>query len=377
MQVKNAVFASVFTFAVSLALTAGAGVFTDWPVGMDPEIVSRRLTDLFLTTPPETYRPVGFMRLEDTTNVVRRDRFDGAMLHYATVSLWVNAMECARLTGDRDRELKLVEVFEPFYGPKSASIPKFGHVDFTILGAVPLEIAILDGKDRRAAELGLKFADQQWTEPKADDPKPPYNDAPFEERLKWWKKGYSSQTRLWIDDMYMITVLQSQAYRLTKDRAYIDRAAKEMCLYLDELQLKDGRDAGLFYHASDVPYVWGRGNGWIAAAMPMLLEMLPADSEYRAKIMDSYRKMMAKLLERQCADGMWNQLVGDPKSWKETSCTAMFGYGFAMGVKNGWLDAATYGVAARKAYIALVSRLDAFGNVPDVCSGTGAKNDYQ
>jgi len=45
--------------------------------------------------------------------------------------------------------------------------------------------------------------------------------------MKWWSQGYTCQTRLWIDDMYMITVLQSQAYRLTKDRKYIDRAAKE------------------------------------------------------------------------------------------------------------------------------------------------------
>ena len=28
-------------------------VFTDWPRGAEPEVVSRRLTDLFLTTPPE------------------------------------------------------------------------------------------------------------------------------------------------------------------------------------------------------------------------------------------------------------------------------------------------------------------------------------
>ena len=348
-------------------------VFTDWPRGAEPEVVSRRLTDLFLTTPPEAYKPVGYVRMAGGSNAGYGDK---GHIHYSTVAIWINAMECARLVGDTEREAKLIAAFEPFFGVKADHLPKFKHVDFTIVGAVPLEIAILNG-DKRARELGLKYADMQWEEPKQDDPPPLYNVMSYEERMKWWKQGYSDQTRLWIDDMYMITVLQGQAYRLTKNRAYIDRAAREMCLYLDEIQLKDGPDAGLFYHAPDVPFVWGRGDGWMAAGMPLLLEMLPADSEHRAKILDGYRTMMAKLLERQCSDGMWNQLVGDPKSWKETSCTAMFGYAFAMGVKNGWLDAATYGVAARKAWLALVNRLDAFGNVPDVCCGTGKKNDYQ
>ncbi len=78
--------------------------------------------------------------------------------------------------------------------------------------------------------------------------------------------------------MYMITIVQSQAYRVTQDVKYIDRAAKEMVLYLDTLQ----RENGLFYHAPDVPYYWGRGNGWMAAGMAVLLRYLPKDNQYRA-----------------------------------------------------------------------------------------------
>lgn len=59
--------------------------------------------------------------------------------------------------------------------------------------------------------------------------------------------------------MFMITILQSQAYRVTGDNKYIDRTAKEMVYYLDELQ----RENGMFYHAPDVPYFWARGNGWL------------------------------------------------------------------------------------------------------------------
>ncbi len=47
---------------------------------------------------------------------------------------------------------------------------------------------------------------------------------------------------------------------------------------------------------------------------------------------------MATLLKYQADDGMWRQLIDDPNSWKETSCTGMFTCAFITGVKEGWLD---------------------------------------
>jgi rhamnogalacturonyl hydrolase YesR len=87
--------------------------------------------------------------------------------------------------------------------------------------------------------------------------------------------------------------------------------------------------------------------------------------------------MMEKLLELQRDDGMWGQLIDDPGSWGETSGTAMFAFAFIKGVKNGWLDAAKYAPAARKAYLAVCATMDELGNVAGVCIGTGAKNDRQ
>ena len=345
------------------AHVAMADSFTGWPVDCRPSDVSRRITQQFLSTCPDYYYP---------TNGYRGNRGygRGKEIHYSVVSLWVNALECARILGDAELEAKLIDAFTPYYGPKQNVLPKFKHVDFTIVGSVPLEIAILTG-EKRARDLGLAFADQQWEEPKPDDPPPWYNKTPYETRLSWWKQGYTDQTRLWIDDAYMIAALQTQAYRLTGDRKYIDRTAKELVLYLDKLQLPNG----LFHHATDVPFVWGRGDGWMAAAMPMTLKYLPADSEYRPRILEGYRKMMKTLLEKQREDGMWAQLVGEPDAWAESSCTAMFAYAFAEGVKNGWLEEKPYGRAFRRAFLALVARMDEFGNLSNVCEGTGAKND--
>ena len=174
-------------------------------------------------------------------------------------------------------------------------------------------------------------------------------------------------------DMYMITIVQTQAYKVTGDRKYIDRAAKEMVLYLDELQ----RPNGLFYHAPDVPFYWGRGNGWMAAGMAELLQCLPEDSKYRPRILKGYRKMMKSLKKYQTSDGLWNQLIDQPDCWAETSGSAMFTFAFITGVKQGWLKAKEYGPAARKAWMALVPYINEKNDVREVCVGTNKKNSKQ
>ncbi len=364
--------------AVCAALALGAAesplapYFRNLPEGTDPGTVSRRITDQFLSSRPENYRPRGYHGNEGYGW--------NRAVQYSVVSLWVNALACARLDGDKAREEKLVRLFDAFLpgGPKNRCCSRPYHVDDTIFGALPYEI-YLGNKDPRCLKMGNFYADTQWTPPCEGTLKERHA-ASAEQQAAYWAKGYTPQTRLWIDDMYMITVLQSQAFRATGKRAYIDRAAHEMCFYLDELQLKDGPAAGLFYHAPDVKYVWGRGAGWMAAGMALVLDRLPADSADRARIERGYRAMMAALLKYQRKDGLWSQLVDrpdDPRNWGETSCTAMFAYAFMTGVARGWLDPAQYGPAARRAWDALCARLDAFANVSDVCVGTGKKDDLQ
>jgi rhamnogalacturonyl hydrolase YesR len=55
----------------------------------------------------------------------------------------------------------------------------------------------------------------------------------------------------------------------------------------------------------------------------------------------------------------------------------MFTFALITGVKNGWLDAATYGPAARKGWIALAGFVDQNDNVTNVCEGTNKENSVQ
>jgi rhamnogalacturonyl hydrolase YesR len=173
--------------------------------------------------------------------------------------------------------------------------------------------------------------------------------------------------------MYMLTILQLEAYRATGDRKYLDRDAQEMVSYLDKLQQPNG----LFYHAPDVPFFWGRGDGWVAAGMAEMLRSLPADHPQRARILKGYKAMMAALLQYQGRDGMWRQLIDHEEAWPESSSSAMFTFAMITGVKNGWLDAKTYGPAARKGWIAVTGYIDQNNDVTSVCEGTAKKNDLE
>jgi unsaturated rhamnogalacturonyl hydrolase len=173
--------------------------------------------------------------------------------------------------------------------------------------------------------------------------------------------------------MYMLTVLQLQAYRATGNRMYLDRDAKEMVAYLAKLQQPNG----LFFHAPDVPFYWGRGDGWVAAGMTEMLRDLPADHPQRPAILAGYRRMMTALVQYQGKDGMWRELIDQPDAWPESSSSAMFSFALITGVKNGWLDASTYAPAARRGWIAVVGYIDQNQNVTSVCEGTNKLDDRE
>jgi unsaturated rhamnogalacturonyl hydrolase len=269
------------------------------------------------------------------------------------------AYGCLRFVGElKDRALldKLTKRYEIFFTTDGKRyVPAANNVDNSVFGIVPMEIYRQNGEkaaDKRWLDLGKASADTEWANPRAD--------------------GLSPFTRFWVDDMFMITALQAEAYRVTKDKTYMDRAAKEMVAYIAQLQ----KPNGLYYHGTDSPFYWGRGNGWMAAGSAELLSILPADHPDRAKILEGYKKMMAGLVKYQGKDGMWRQLidVDVPANWSETSGTGMFVFGMAMGVRNGWLDEATYKEPVKKAWTALSGYLNADGKVREVCAGTNKSN---
>ena len=306
----------------------------NFPNGATPKEIGNRLSERFLSS---------------------NHLYNGKWIHYAEVCTWYGSLRFAEAARDKKLIEKLKLRFEHFFTNEQSYLPVMNHVDLNMFGSLPLEFYKVS-KDKRYFNMGMPYADSQWTLPE---------NAGNEEKT-WASKGYSWQTRLWIDDMFMITIIQSQAYRVTGIRKYIDRAAHEMVMYLDELQ----RPTGLFFHAPDVPFYWGRGNGWMAAGMAELLSSLPDDNPDRLRIMTGYKLMMKSLLKYQSESGMWNQLINESDCWAESSGTAMFTYAMIVGVKRGWLEERIYAPAARKAWLSLVKHINSDGDVTEVCVGT-------
>lgn len=319
---------------------------THFPEGKTPEEIGLQVAEKFIVTTQSLYG-------ESAANRAPQK------ITYPKVCTWLGGLWFANLTNNKKLFRKLKKRFDPLFGEGKHLIPKPNHVDNSVFGSVPLEF-YLQTKQQRYLKMGLHYADMQWSLPPNATPK----------KKAWANHGFTWQTRLWVDDMFMITALQVQAYRATGNEKYIDRAAKEMVLYLDTIQLANG----LFYHSPSAPYSWGRGNGWMAVGMAEILRAMPEKHQCRPRIMRGYLKMMNTLLKYQTEEGMWRQIIDDAESWKESSSTAMFAYALITGVKNGWLDKITYGAAARKAWLALTGYLNQNYELTAVCEGTNIKN---
>lgn len=312
----------------AVPINAQSEYFGNWPKGSSPKEIGKLLSE----------------------NWVKRSfEFESGkrqFMIYPEACAWYGALNVAKYTKDKDLQLRLKNKFDRFLTPEGAkNINPAEHVDYRVIGIVPLEIFI-QNKGEKYFDFGKDLADKQWMKPTPD--------------------GITHEARYWIDDMYMITAIQMQAYRATGDPVYLDRASKTMVAYLDKLQQPNG----LFFHAPDAQFYWGRGNGWQAAGMTEILLSMPKNHPLRPPIVKGYNLMMSSLLKYQAEDGLWRQLVDVPTSWVETSATGMFTFAFVTGVRKGWLDKKTYGPAARKAWLGLAKHVNAEGNVTDVCIGT-------
>jgi unsaturated rhamnogalacturonyl hydrolase len=269
-------------------------------------------------------------------------------VHYAEACAGMGAVRFATLLRDtallRQLESRYANLFTHF-----DTLPA-NHVDANVIGILPLTFYQWNKKPEYL-KMGIAMADKQWENPQAD--------------------SLTNQTRYWIDDIFMIGSLQVEAFKTTSDTIYLNRAAKEIRVYLEKLQQPNG----LFFHGPDAPFFWGRGNGWVAAGMAELLSALSESNPDYTYILSSYRKMMESLLRYQTSTGMWRQLIDKTEAWEESSCTAMFGYAMSIGVKKGFLPKRGYEKATKKAWLALVNHLDENGRLKDICEGTGQRNE--
>ncbi|MDQ0896874.1 glycoside hydrolase family 105 protein [Paenibacillus sp. V4I7] len=184
------------------------------------------------------------------------------------------------------------------------------------------------------------------------------------------------QDTMWCDDLYMSTPFLCRYFKLTGEELYITDAVRQFLLYKQYLYMPEHQIMShvydfKFHRQNDVP--WGRGNGWVLFSLTEVLALLPEGHELREEALNLFRELCEGYLQLQGDNGLWHQVLTDPQSYEETSCTSMFIYAFARGIRYGWLlQPEAYIQAVWKGWEGLTRiSIDKHGNIFGVCRGSG------
>ncbi|WP_349304872.1 glycoside hydrolase family 88 protein [Paenibacillus sp. Marseille-Q4541] len=188
--------------------------------------------------------------------------------------------------------------------------------------------------------------------------------------------GEMRQETMWCDDLYMSTPFLSRYAALTGESGYLEDAVQQFLLfrkylYIPNLQIMSHVYDFVRGSATGIP--WGRGNGWVLFSLTELLDILPEHHAKRTELMSFYRDLCEGYLRLQGENGLWHQVLNRPDSYEESSCTSMFVYAYAKGIRNGWFtEPAPYIDAVFQGWRGLTRvAIDAKGNIYGVCRGSG------
>jgi rhamnogalacturonyl hydrolase YesR len=182
---------------------------------------------------------------------------------------------------------------------------------------------------------------------------------------------------VWLDDLYMSVPFLARMGKLTGDRKYFDFAASQVIGFAKYLY---DEKSELYFHCyyddlkENGVARWGRANGWSIMAQCDLLEFLPENHPARDTLLQIFRRQVLGYSRYQSESGMWHQLIDKIDSYPETSCTAMFTYGVAKGVNEGWLDR-RFSTIAIRGWEGIKSMMTPELKVGGICVGTGIQDD--
>ena len=175
---------------------------------------------------------------------------------------------------------------------------------------------------------------------------------------------------LYSDSLFAMPVF-ALLHQATGDRKHLETLDYFVHAVTDELFDKE---EGLYYRDASFigkktpagrKILWSRGNGWVFAGLPRTLECLPPDDPRREFLTGQLRTMAAALAKCQGDDGFWRPNLADPEHVPvpESSGTAFFCHGMALGIRNGVLDQETYLPVVKKAWTALAGAVSPTGMV--------------
>lgn len=184
---------------------------------------------------------------------------------------------------------------------------------------------------------------------------------------------------VWVDSLMMFAVFPARYGAETGDDALVDIAAAQPAAYAELMQQHGGAGDGLWYHSwfagTGKPFpgreiFWGRGNGWVVAALPMILDQI-GDHAERQGVIDVLVSTSRALLPLQRPDGSFATLLARG-GYRELSATALIASGWLQGVRGGYLGG-EYREPAERALAAVTAAVTTYGGrlaLPEVSGPT-------
>lgn len=181
-------------------------------------------------------------------------------------------------------------------------------------------------------------------------------------RFEWWT---------WCDALFMAPPSFARMYEATGDTSYLKYAVDTWEVTSDYLYSKEDslffRDDRFFDKKSEngKKIFWCRGNGWVAAGLARMLNIIPISDPSRSKFENQYKEMTHKLLSLQKDHGLWTASLYDPEQLPlgESSGSAFFTYSLAWGINNGLLEKEIFEPAVKKAWSSLCANVNEWGRL--------------
>lgn len=178
---------------------------------------------------------------------------------------------------------------------------------------------------------------------------------------------------IWADDAFMAISFLARMGEFTGDNRYYDDAANQVLNYTRYLWCPEKNLYYHCYHTDNKEHGvahWSRANGWIFMAQADLLSRMPKDHPMREAVIENFRRQASGVARYQGKNGLWHQLLDKEDSYEEITGTAMFVFGMARGVKEGWLHPDFIHVA-EQGLKGMLSKISDQGDVTAICVGTG------
>jgi unsaturated rhamnogalacturonyl hydrolase len=113
--------------------------------------------------------------------------------------------------------------------------------------------------------------------------------------------------------------------------------------------------------------LWGGGNGWTAAGIAKIINLLPdSRKDLKDKMTGFGKEVIDGCMKYMRPDGLYHDVIDDSTTFVETNLAQMLSFSIYTGLKAGWLDS-SYKQKADFMRQAARSKVDDYGIVQGVC----------